>query len=86
MGYKATKKIYYYDYKVHAIVSDDGYVLWTPYQRNMKGAKKHNNHYLMTIRRIIENDFSLLSYYNIENNLARSLARLQQWLDIAILA
>ena len=40
----------------------------------------------MTIRRIIENDFSLLSYYNIENNLARSLARLQQWLDIAILA
>ncbi|MCT3417890.1 IS982 family transposase, partial [Lactobacillus helveticus] len=27
IGYKATKKIYYYGFKVHAIVSDDGYVL-----------------------------------------------------------
>ena len=27
IGYKATKKIYYYSFKVHAIVSDDGYVL-----------------------------------------------------------
>lgn len=27
IGYKATKKIYYYGVKVHAIVSDDGYVL-----------------------------------------------------------
>ncbi|MBN6048792.1 IS982 family transposase [Lactobacillus helveticus] len=27
IGYKAAKKIYYYGFKVHAIVSDDGYVL-----------------------------------------------------------
>lgn len=26
IGYKATKKIYYYGFKVHAIVSDDGYI------------------------------------------------------------
>ncbi|GAA0039196.1 transposase [Lactobacillus amylovorus] len=86
IGYKATKKIYYYGFKVHAIVSDDGYVLWTPYRRNMKGAKKHNDHQLMPIRRTIESDFSLLSYYNAENNWARSLAGFQQRLEIAILA
>ncbi|TDM96656.1 IS982 family transposase, partial [Lactobacillus crispatus] len=27
IGYKATKKIYFYGFKVHAIVSDDGYIL-----------------------------------------------------------
>src|SRR5690625_3844292 len=27
IGYKATQKIYYYGFKVHAIVSDDGYLL-----------------------------------------------------------
>ena len=137
IGYKATKKIYYYGFKVHALVSDDGYVLdyavtrasvrdaketvelminahpinhyllgdegylgkdltaelkgmgyvlWTPYRRNMKGAKKHNDHQLMAIRRTIESDFSLLSYYNAENNRARSLAGFQQRLEIAILA
>ena len=63
-----------------------GYVLWTPYRRNMKGAKKHNDHQLMAIRRTIESDFSLLSYYNAENNRARSLAGSQQRLEIAILA
>lgn len=119
IGYKAAKKIYYYGFKVHALVSDNGYlldyavtkasvhdaketvelminahpinhyllgdegylgkdlaaelkgmgyVLWTPYRRNMKGAKKHNDHQLMAIRRTIESDFSLLSYYNAENN------------------
>ena len=44
-----------------------GYVLWTPYRKNMKGSKKHNDHQLMAIRRTIESDFSLLSYYNAEN-------------------
>ncbi|KAA8797672.1 IS982 family transposase, partial [Lactobacillus crispatus] len=134
---KATKKIYYYGFKVHALVSDDGYVLdyavtrasvhdaketvelminahpinhyllgdegylgkdlaaelkgmgyvlWTPYRRNMECAKKHNDHQLMAIRRTIESDFSLLSYYNAENNRARSLAGFQQRLEIAILA
>ena len=137
IGYKATKKIYYYGFKVHALVSDDGYVLdyavtrasvhdaketvelminahpinhyllgdegylgkdsatelkgmgyvlWTPYRRNMEGTKKHNDHQLMAIRRTIESDFSLLSYYNAENNRARSLAGFQQRLEIAILA
>ncbi|MCT0193523.1 IS982 family transposase, partial [Lactobacillus helveticus] len=93
IGYKATKKVYYYGFKVHAIVSDDGYLLdyavtkasvhdakettelmanahpvnhyllgdegclgkdlafklkqtgyklWTPYRKNMQGAKEHN--------------------------------------------
>lgn len=27
IGYKATKKVYYYSFKVHAIVSNDGYIL-----------------------------------------------------------
>ena len=108
IGYKAAKKIYYYGFKVHALVSDNGYlldyavtrasvhdaketvelminahpinhyllgdegylgkdlaaelkgmgyVLWTPYRRNMEGAKKHNDHQLMAIRRTIESDF-----------------------------
>ena len=30
----------------------------------MKNAQKHNKHYLMALRRTIESDFSLLSYYN----------------------
>lgn len=137
IGYKATKKIYYYGFKVHAIVSDDGYLLdyivtkasvhdaketvelitnahpdnryllgdegylgknmhqrleqmgytlWTPYRKNMKNAPKHNKHYLMALRRTIESDFSLLSYYNAENNRARSLAGFQERLEVAILA
>ncbi|MYU97637.1 IS982 family transposase, partial [Lactobacillus salivarius] len=153
IGYKATKKIYFYGFKVHAIVSDDGYILdyvvtkasvhdaretvellenthpsnyyllgdegylgkelsnyyllgdegylgkelhqqlkqmgyelWTPYRKNMTGAKKHNDHQLMAIRRTIESDFSLLTYYNAENNRARSLIGFQSRLEIAILA
>ena len=137
IGYKATKKIYYYGFKVHAIVSDDGYLLdyvvtkasvhdakeatelivnahpknhyllgdegylgkdlhqrleqmgyklWTPYRKNMKNASKHNKHYLMTLRRTIESDFSLLSYYNAENNRARSLTGFQERLEVAVLA
>ena len=124
IGYKATKQIYYYGFKVHAIVSDDGYLLdyvitkasiydaketielianalpknlhqrlmrmgyllWTPYRKNMKNARKHNNQYLMALRRRIESDFSLLSYYNAENNRARSLAGFQERLEVAILA
>lgn len=135
--YKATKKIYYYGFKVHAIVSGDdyildyvvtkasvhdaketvesmsnahpanrylladegylgkrlhnqlkemGYTLWTPYRKNMAEAKKHNNHLLMAIRRTVESDFSLLTYYNAENNRARSLTGFQVRLEIAILA
>lgn len=63
-----------------------GYVLWTPYRKNMKGAKEHNNHQLIAIRRTIESDFSLLAYYNAENNRARSLIGFQERLEIAILA
>ena len=137
IGYKATKKTFYYGFKVHAIVSDDGYlldyaitkasvndaretiellvnaqpknryllgdegyvgkdlhhqlkkmgyILWTPYRKNMKNAKKHNNHYLMALRRTMESDFSLLTYYNAENNRARSLTGFQERLEVAILA
>ena len=137
IGYKATKKIFYYGFKVHAIVSADGYILnyavtkasvhdaketvelmenthptnhyllgdegylgkqlhnqlrqmgyelWTPYRKNMKSAKEHNNHQLMAVRRTIESDFSLLTYYNAENNRARSLTGFQARLEIAILA
>ncbi|MBW7987597.1 IS982 family transposase [Lactobacillus helveticus] len=136
IGYKATKKIYYYGFKVHAIVSDDGYVLdyavthasvhdaketvelmknthpanryllgdegylgkrlhdqlkqtgyemWTPYRKNMAGAKKHDDRQLMAIHRTIESDFSLLTSYNAENNRARSLTGFQARLEIAIL-
>ncbi|NHL83393.1 IS982 family transposase, partial [Lactobacillus helveticus] len=62
------------------------YVLWTPYRKNMQGAKKHNNHQLMVVRRTIESDFALLSYYNAENNRARSLAGFQERLEVAVLA
>ncbi len=100
IGYKATKKVYYYGFKVHAIVSDDGYLgkdlafklkqmgykLWTPYRKNMQGAKEHNDHQPMAIRRTIESDFSLLSYYNAENNRARSLTGFQERLEAAVLA
>ena len=55
-----------------------GYVLWTPYRKNMADAKKHNSHRLMAIRRTIESDFSLLTYYNAENTQVR--------LEVAILA
>ena len=99
IGYKATKKVYYCGFKVHAIVSDDGYLgkelhqqlkqmgyeLWTPYRKNMAGAKEHNDHQLMAIRRTIESDFSLLTYYNAETNRARSLIGFQRRLEIAIL-
>ncbi|MDG9731632.1 IS982 family transposase, partial [Lactobacillus helveticus DSM 20075 = CGMCC 1.1877] len=40
---------------------------------------------LMAIRRTIESDFSLLTYYNAENNRARSLTGFQARLEIAIL-
>ncbi|NRN73193.1 hypothetical protein IMAU80627_01739 [Lactobacillus helveticus] len=50
-----------------------GYKLWTSYRKNMQGAKEHNDHQLMAIRRTIESEFSLLSYYNAETNRARNL-------------
>ena len=52
----------------------------------MAGAKLHNTHRLMAIRRTIESDFSLLTYYNAENNRARSLTGFQVRLEVAILA
>ncbi|KRM97850.1 hypothetical protein FD18_GL000795 [Lactobacillus taiwanensis DSM 21401] len=50
-----------------------GYILWTPYRKNMAETKKHSNRLLMAIRRTVESDFSLLTYYNAENNRACSL-------------
>lgn len=137
IGYKATKKIFYYGFKVHALVSDNGYILnytvtkasvhdtkevpelvnntglsnqyllgdegyigkkladqlkqtgyilWTPHCKNMKDAKKHNDNELMAIRRTLDSDFSLLTYYNAENNRTRSLIGFQERLETAILA
>lgn len=137
IGYKATKKVYFYGFKVHALASDDGYILgytvtkasvhdaketvelvhnvqpknryilgdegylgkelhqrlkqmgyilWTPFRKNMKGNKEHNDHQLMAIRRTIESDFSLLSYYNAKDNRARSLSGFQERIEIAVLA
>ena len=63
-----------------------GYKLWTPYHKNMQGAKEHNDYQLMAIRRTIESNFSLLSYYNAENNRARSLTGFQERLEVAVLA
>ncbi|MGK4036087.1 IS982 family transposase [Lactobacillus crispatus] len=85
IGYKATKKVYYYGFKVHAIVSDDGYLLnYAVTKASVHDAKETVE--LMAIRRSIESDFSLLSYYNAENNRARSPVGFQQRLEIAILA
>ncbi|EQM96357.1 hypothetical protein HMPREF0507_02441, partial [Lactobacillus crispatus MV-1A-US] len=72
--------------ELHQQLKQMGYELWTPYRKNMTGAKKHNDHQLMAIRRTIESDFSLLTYYNAENNRARSLIGFQSRLEIAILA
>ena len=69
--------------KLHQRLEPMGYTLWTPYRKNMKNAQKH---YLMSLRRTIESDFSLLSYYNAENNRARSLVGFQERLKVAILA
>ena len=63
-----------------------GYKFWTPYRKNMQGAKEHNDYQLMAIRRTIESNFSLLSYYNAENNRARSLTGFQERLEVAVLA
>ena len=63
-----------------------GYKLWTPYRKNMRDAKEHNYHQPMAIRRSIESDFSSLSYYNAENNRARSLTGFQERLKVAVLA
>ena len=63
-----------------------GYKLWTPYRKNMRDAKEHNYHQPMAIRRTIESNFSLLSYYNAENNCARSLIGFQERLEVAVLA
>lgn len=52
----------------------------------MAQANQHNNAQLMAIRRTIESVFSLLSYYNVENNRARSFVGFQERLKLAILA
>ena len=72
--------------RLHNQLKEMGYTIWTPYRKNMAEAKKHNNHLLMAICRTIENDFAPLTYYNAENNRARSLTGFQVRLEIAILA
>ena len=112
IGYKATKKIYYYGFKVHAIVSDDGYLLdYIVTKASVHDAKETvelitnahpDNRYLLgdegylgknLHQRLEQMGYTLwtpyrtfLSYYNAENNRARSLAGFQERLEVAILA
>lgn len=71
--------------QLHQRLLHDGYYLWTPYRKNMTGAKQHNSRCLAAIRRTIESDFALLKGYGVENNRARTLVGFQQRLEIAIL-
>jgi hypothetical protein len=71
--------------RLHDALKIDGYILWTPYRKNMKGAKQHNKRELMAIRRTIESVFSVLKYYGIENILARSVDGFQQTVEIIVL-
>lgn len=71
--------------RLHDALKIDGYILWTPYRKNMKGAKQHNKRELMAIRRTIESVFSVLKYYGIENILARSIDGFQQTVEIIVL-
>ncbi|MBT8914387.1 transposase, partial [Lactobacillus delbrueckii subsp. bulgaricus] len=48
--------------RLHDALKIDGYILWTPYRKNMKDAKQHNKRELMAIRRTIESVFSVLKY------------------------
>lgn len=70
---------------MHDELRKQGYVIWTPYRRNMRGARKHNAHLLMADRRTIETEFSKLANYNIENDRARCLIGYQERLDLAVL-
>lgn len=71
--------------RLHEALKINGYKLWTPYGKNMKGAKQHNNRELMPIRRTIESVFSVLKYYGIENILARSIDGFQQTVEMIVL-
>lgn len=71
--------------RLHDALKIDGYIQWTPYRKNMKGAKQHNKRELMAIRRTIESVFSVLKYYEIENILARSVDGFQQTVEIIVL-
>lgn len=71
---------------MHNDLRKQGYIIWTPYRRNMKDAKKHNDHLLMADRRTIETEFSELANYNAENDRARCLIGYQERLDLAVLA
>jgi hypothetical protein len=63
-----------------------GYTLWTPYRKNMKGAKKHNVRSLKALRRTIESRFSILvDEFGIERNLTRSAFGFQLKIELAIL-
>ena len=71
--------------RLHDALKIDGYILWAPYRKNMKGAKQHNKRELMAIRRTIDSVFSVLKYYGIENILARSVDGFQQTVEIIVL-
>ncbi|WP_449459437.1 transposase, partial [Streptococcus suis] len=65
----------------------EGYHLWTPFRKNMTGAKEHNDWKVLAMRRTIETRFSeLYRLFDIEHTLARSLAGLQLRIEQIILA
>lgn len=75
----------YLGQQLHQRLKRWGYNLWTPYRKNMKAAKDHNDHLLMADRRTIESTFALLVRYNAENDRARCLTGYQERLDLAVL-
>ena len=135
VGYNATKRMWFYGFKVHVVMEGDGtilnyvvtkasvhdakeapelimgcpcpevladvgyvgkklihqfeqegYLLWTPYRSNMKGAEQHNSHHLKKLRRRIESCFSKLNQYKVEENTTRTLSGFQTRLELIILA
>lgn len=68
-------------------LEQEGYHLWTPFRKNMAGAKQHNNWRVMAMRRTIETRFSeLCCLFDSEQTLARGLTGLQLRLEQILLA
>lgn len=78
VGYVGEKLIHQFE--------QEGYLLWTPYRSNMKGAEQHNSRHLKKLRRRIESCFSKLNQYKVEENITRTLSGFQTRLELIILA
>lgn len=134
IGYNATKRMWFYGFKVHVVMEADGlilnyvvtkasvhdyrealelihgcpcpdviadvgyvgrklvqafkkagYLLWTPFRSNMRGAKAHNSRQLKKLRRRIESCFSSLNEHHVEQNVTRTCSGFQTLLELIIL-